>query len=118
MIPLPNLPRWARGAILLAVALAAFLIWLGLHDRAVIERHDNKRAAEVSKRTLQAERTANSNEQVRRVERDKQAKDLETAINEAVRENPDETSRPVGPAVRAALRELREAAARNSPPAR
>lgn len=43
------LPRWAHGLIALAAAVAAFLVWDWLDDRAAIREHERKVAEEVER---------------------------------------------------------------------
>ena len=110
-------PRWAQGLALVAVGIVAFLAWDAWDDRAAIKQDRAERRAKITETVLDAERQANRNDMGRRVERDRQDTALETAIDQAVRDNPDEADLPAGPSVRATLRELRTQAAGSSDPA-
>lgn len=99
----------------LAIALVGGLwaFWLHSHDKHVITNHDAVQAAQVSSTELQAERTAEANDAVRRDVQESQAKDLNDARDNAIRSNPDEASKSAGPATRAVLGELRRQQAGN-----
>lgn len=103
------LPKWLRlaGAALAAALLlwGAWSVWIAIHDRSIVREHEAEQRAVVTERVLESERSANRNDERRRVVREAQTDDLERAREEAVRANPE----PVlaGPAVRAVLAELR-----------
>lgn len=117
-------PWWAYG---IAAALLALALWQlsapiravfdWFNDREAVAKHEAKVTAQVTETVLEAERAANRNEDRRRVIRDRQADELDTAIDEAAREYPDETSLPAGPAVRAVLGELQRQAGEDRSPA-
>lgn len=44
-----GLPRWAHGLIAIAAAVAAFLVWDWLDDRAAIREHEREIAEEVER---------------------------------------------------------------------
>lgn len=109
-----GLPKWLRYGI--AVVVGALLIWGGWnlwlwqHDKGVIEQDRADTRAKVNETMLDAEREANRKDEARRVVRERQTDELETAREEAIKESPDETSDIAGPATRAVLRELRRQA--------
>lgn len=115
---LRTVPRWAWYALAGVALVISVLVYLNRRDARVIEQDRAERTAEVSGKTLQAERTATRNDEARRVERERKDRQLETARQEAIHANPDESNRPSGPAVSAVLDELRAEAARDSSPAR
>lgn len=110
-------PRWAQGLVLIAVGILVWQAWLYFHDKGVIEDHEAEVTAEVSETTLEAERTANRNDEGRRVIREIHTRELVQAREDAIHESPDETDAVAGPAVRAVLRELRTQADQDSGPA-
>lgn len=48
-LKLVALPRWVKAAGLIALAVAAFLIWDRLDDKAAVDRHVAKQEAKASK---------------------------------------------------------------------
>lgn len=104
-------PKWLRyGSAALAAALllwGAWSVWIAIHDRSIVREHEAEQRAVVTERVLESERSANRNDERRRVVREAQIDDLERAREEATTEQPDETSLPAGPAVRAVLECLR-----------
>lgn len=110
-------PRWAQGAVVLVIAIAAFLAWLHFHDRAVVKADRAKQNEQVAEKTLDAERTANELERYREAKRKREEAELRAIVGEAERNNPDETSKPSGPAVSGVLERLRSEGGKDSNPA-
>ena len=79
-------PRWAQGLALAASGMAAFLAWDGFDDRAAVREHETRVSAKVTETVLEAERTANRNDEVRRAARETQAEALQQARKEAIDE--------------------------------
>lgn len=115
---LRSVPRWAWYALAAAALFISILIYLD-HTRDEAVRQDRaERQAEVTKRTLRAERTASRNDEARRVVRERQTRELETARDEAIHEHPEESNLPAGPAVSGVLNELRQQQGGGDGPAR
>ena len=112
------MPARFRAVVLIGLAVFALVIvagvYVGLRERAAVKADRAERQAEVTETVLEAERSANRNDEQRRAVRERQIDVLESAREQAITEHPDETSLPAGPAVRAVLRELREQAAGDS----
>lgn len=119
-------PVWTRtaaaaGAGLLALGLLAALgfgawrLFDWTNDRAAVAEHETQVRAEVTRRELEAERTANRNDTARRAVREARTEALHQALEDRIDE--PNTRAVAGPAVRAVMRELRAQAGADSRPA-
>jgi hypothetical protein len=90
--------RLVGVAALVLAAVAAFLIWLAVHDSNVIDAHDSEREAKINAGVIVADRTATAAQD----ERDEVFANsqilIDTGISNAVAAAPVETRKPVGPA--------------------
>lgn len=109
-----GLPKWVRygGAII----AAALLLWglKAIYDHSVISKHDAKLDAEISSKALDAERTANANDEQRREEDEAASAKTTEAMKNAEAENPDAARNAAGPVTRSVTDSLRDRAAKNS----
>lgn len=100
-------PAWVWYGIAVVAAIISFLIYLDhTRDEAVRQDRADTRAR-VTETVLEAERTANRNDEQRRVVREQQTDELVQAREDAIKDTPDETNLPTGPATRAVLECLR-----------
>lgn len=104
---LATLPRWAYYAAAAAALVIGCIWWLNdtIDDAVVADREASR--VEATATTLEAERTANRNDAVRREERETQAERMEKTARSAERSNPDEAASPAGPVTRSVLECLR-----------
>jgi hypothetical protein len=100
-------PAWVWYSLACAAAIISFLIYLD-HTREEAVRQDRADTrAKVTERVLESERTANRNDEQRRVVRDRQTEELVQAREDAIKDTPDETNLPAGPSVSRVLDCLR-----------
>ncbi len=117
MIPVLAFIRGSRaaqiglGALALLIALG---IWLHIHDRKVIDRHEAGIEKRVGEATDAANEKADANDTKRQADNARADEQLRGAIDDAKAKHPDEVGRPAGPAVTGTLDRLRH----RSPPAR
>lgn len=106
-----GLPKGAVAAILIALALligvGALEGWLALHDRQVVQRHDAKAEVTELRRTIANERAATAADEQQRQSDAAEADQLQQEVTHAVQDHPIDAGRSSGPAVSAALDELR-----------
>lgn len=105
---LRSVPRWAWCGIAVVALVIAAAVYVGHRERAAVQADRAEHKAEVTETVLDAERTANRNDEERRTVRRHQTRELETARDEAINANPDESNLPAGPSVTAVLSSLRE----------
>ena len=91
----------------LAVLIAAFFIWLAIHDHDVANDALDKQDATINAAVIEADRYAGN--QMANRERDfgNSQSDLGNAIGNAVAADPEHGKRPVGPASQSYYDELR-----------
>lgn len=106
---IPNLPRWAWGAILTGLGVIALFVALHIHDRNVVKADRAKQEAQVTRKELESEREANRKGEIRDTEREEKTRELREAADNAPNGN------DAGPKTRAVLDELRRQAAANQP---
>lgn len=108
-------PAWVWYSLACAAAIISFVIYLD-HTRDEAVRQDRvETRARVTETVLQAERTANRNDEQRRVVLQRQTDELVQAREDAIKDTPDETNLPAGPAVRAVLEALRRQETESAP---
>jgi hypothetical protein len=110
--------RIAAFAALVLAALALLALVKTCVERAAVDRHEAKVAAQVAKSAQRATETADRNDAARQVEDAKAAILIERAIADAKARNPDQAGAAAGPVTRAALDELRRREAKDRPAAR
>jgi len=98
--------RLARPLVVGALVLLAILA-LGAGKCALVQDHEAKVTAKITRSEIKAERRANASEAADRAADEANAHILEKEIANAVQAKPEEARRPAGPAVNAALGELR-----------
>jgi hypothetical protein len=106
------LPPLARKVLIgfaaLFVFASGFGIWLVIHDHGVVKADRAKVEAKVTKTVLEAEHTADRNDESRRVVRERNTDALRHVREQAIRDEPVASQQEAGPAVRAVLAELRQ----------
>lgn len=83
-------PKVAKAGLIvgaLLIAAAAFALWLALHDDKVIDRHEEKVAAEVEKSTNDAEDVADDKQEASAAEHAAEAEAERKEIRDAKAEN-------------------------------
>lgn len=103
-------PRWAQGALALALASLAVALWFRAHDRSVIDNHEAGIDAQVTLHTNAANDAANTNDAVRRENDARTDEQLREVIRDAQEKHPVEVRHDAGPATSAVMRRLRERA--------
>ena len=93
------------AALLASAGFGAWKLLDWLNDREAVGAHEAQVRAEVSEAELEAERSANRNDQARRAVRESRTDALRHARENQIDE--PETRLVAGPAVRAVMRELR-----------
>jgi uncharacterized membrane protein len=98
--------RVAIAALIVAV-LVLLLIGKAIYDRTLIANHDTATRAATAERSLELEHKADAGELVARDRDEVRADNLQGAIDNAVSIQPQAARAGAGPAVNAALAELR-----------
>jgi hypothetical protein len=110
-------PRWAQGALALALAALAVVLWFRAHDAAVIDNHEAGITEKVTTATNAANDVANTKDAERRENDARADEQLREVIRDAQAKHPEEVKHDAGPATSAVMRRLRERAAASRPAA-
>jgi hypothetical protein len=108
-------PALGFGAFLLIALCAA--LWLNQHDNKVLNQHEAAVERQVTAATNAANDVANAKDASRRAEDARSDEQLREVIRDAQAKHPEEVRRDAGPATSAVMRRLRERASASGPAA-